>query len=174
MDWLKEIVNRLLSVFPSVVILAPHEAGVRITLGKHIKSLGAGIYVFWPMIQRILWIEIKTQVNDLRVQSCWTSDGKNVAVGGAIMYYIKDARKALLEVQDFDKSLNAMATGIILEFVNKRTLDDCRDIEKLKAEILKGIKADAQGWGLQIQRVYINDIGSAINVRLLGNSLKDN
>ena len=98
MEWLKDLIDRLLSIFPRVVILTPYEAGIRFTLGKYYRQIGAGWYVYWPLIQRVEWMEIQTQVMDLRSQSVRTKDGKSTVVSGAIQYSIKDIVKAFMNV----------------------------------------------------------------------------
>lgn len=170
MDWLRKIFDRLLSIFPRILILTPYEGGIRITLGKYVKRLGAGWYLFWPLIQRIVWMEIQTQVVDLRTQSIRIKDNCDIIVSGAIQYNIKDVKKAIVNVQDIDKAIETLALGIILEFVKNKTLEECQDIEILKKEILKGIKEAAQGWGLKIEKVFITDLGKVRNLRLLTNT----
>jgi len=174
MEWLRDLFNRLLSIFPRIVILSPYEAGIRITLGNNCKQINSGWYLYWPLIQRIVWMEIQTQVVDLRNQSVRTKDGKSTVVSGAIQYSIKDVSKAILNVQDVDKSLEVLALGIILEFVKNKTLEECQNINALKDEIKKGIKEAAQGWGLKIEKVYITDLDKARNIRLLTNKLNQN
>jgi len=169
MDWLKDIINRLLSIFPRIWICSPAEAGVLITIGKHTSIKEAGWYIFWPLIQRVVWMEIKTQVVDLRTQSVRAKCGTSVAVSGAIQYRVIDVKRAILDVQDVDKSLSTLALGIILEFVKRRSLDECMNIEELKGEILKGIREAATGWGLKIEKIYITDLDKARNIRLLTN-----
>ena len=169
MDWLRDLINRLLSVFPRVLIFSPAEAGVRITLGKRVTALGAGWHPFWPLFQRVVWMEIKTQVVDLRNQSIRTHDGVSIVISGAIQYRITDIYKAIIDVQDVDKSLTTLALGIILEFVKRRTLEECMNIDNLKLEILKGIRNAASGWGLKIENIYITDLDRARNIRLLTN-----
>ena len=169
MEWLKDLVNRLLSIFPRILILGPHEAGVRITFGKRATKLGAGWWIYWPLVQRILYMEIPTQVVDLRAQSIRTQDNESTVVSGAIQYSVKDVKKAILDVQDVDKSLETLALGIIFDFVHSRKLGDCQNIETLKAEILRGIKDAAVGWGLKIERIYITDLDKTRNIRLLLN-----
>lgn len=169
MEWLRDLINRILSIFPRILLLGPHEAGVRITGGIWATKLGAGWWIYWPIIQKILWMEIPTQVVDLRAQSIRTRDNESTVVSGAIQYSIKDVKKACLDVQDVDKSLETLALGIIFDFVHGRKLIDCQDIDVLKAEILKGIKDAATGWGLKIEKIYITDLDRTRNIRLLLN-----
>ena len=158
-----------MSVFPRICILGPHEAGVRLTFGKRVAKVGAGWWLWWPLIQRFIYMEVTPQVIDLRAQSIRTKDNESTVVSGAIQYSIRDAKKAILDVQDMDKSLEILALGIIFDFVHSRRLEECGDIGVLKAEILKGIKEAAAGWGLKIEKVYITDLDKTRNIRLLFN-----
>ena len=171
MDWLQKIFDKLLALLPVVQMLTPYEAGVRFTFGKWHKKLGPGWYVYWPLIQMVVWMETQTQLADLKTQSIITSDERDVVISGAIQYSIKDVEKAIMNVQDVDKSLMTLALGVILEFVSKHTFSECKDIEGLKKEILKGIREEAQGWGLKIEKVFISDRGRTRNIRLLGDGL---
>jgi regulator of protease activity HflC (stomatin/prohibitin superfamily) len=170
MEWLKEIFDRILAVFPRIWLCGPHEAGVIITFGKYISSKGAGIYIYWPLVQRIIWMDIKTQIIDLPCQSVRTKCGSSVVVSGAIQYRIIDVRKAAIDVQDADKSIVTLALGITFEFVKRRTLEECTtDTDGLRTEILKGIREASEGWGLKIERIFITDLDKTRNIRILTN-----
>lgn len=170
MEWLKELFDKLLSVFPCILILAPYEAGIRITFGKRCIAKSSGWYLYWPLIQRMIWMEIQTQVVDLRHQSVRTKDGYDIVISGAIQYSIKDIKKAIVNVQDVDKSIETLALGIIHDLVRHKSLATCLDLDVLKNEILKGLKEAAKGWGLKIERIFIIDSGKTRNIRLLSNS----
>jgi len=112
-EWLKQIFDRLLSVFPRIFILTPYEAGVRFTFGKFVKAKKAGWYIIWPLFQRFIWLEIQSQVIDLRVQSVRTKDSQDAIVSGAIQYSIRDVEKAIINIQDIDKAIETVSLGVI-------------------------------------------------------------
>jgi len=168
MEWLKELIQRLTCFIPRPLILANYEAGVRISFGKYNKVITSGWFWYIPLFQKIINMEVQTQVVDLRGQSVHTKDGKHIIVSGALQYSIKDVYKAVFNVQDVDKSLETLALGIILEYVNNRTLEECQEVVELKKEILKGIKEAAQGWGVKIERIYITDLDETRNLRIIG------
>lgn len=170
MDWLKELIQKLTCFIPRPMLLADFEAGIRITFGKWNKKITSGWFWYVPLFQKIIWMEIQTQVVDLRSQSVRTKDGKDVVVSGAIQYSIKDIYKAIFNVQDIDKSIEALSLGVILEYVTNRTLEECEQIDELKKEILRGLKDAAQGWGLKIEKIFITDFGKSRNLRLLFNN----
>lgn len=169
MDFLNKIFDKLLSLLPVVFNVAPYEAGVRITCGKHYKAKGAGLYIIWPLCQRFVWMEIQSQITDLRNQSLRTLDGYEIVISGAVQYYISDIEKAIINIQDVDKAVETLSLGIIVDFISKKNLKECQDIEALKVEILKGLRDAARGWGLKIEKIYITDLGKSRNLRLLTN-----
>lgn len=173
MEWLKEIFDKLLSVFPCIIIIAPYEAAVRITCGKACTPLYKGWYMYWPLIQRVIWMEIQTQVVDLRVQSVRTKDSKDIIISGAVQYNIKNIYNAIVNIQDVDKAIETLSLGIILEFVHNKTLSECQDVEGLKSEILKGLREAAKGWGIKVEKVFITDLGKSRNIRLLTNKIEE-
>ena len=98
MEWLENILETLRNIFPRTFTIFPDEAGVRITFGTRVKSLGPGWYVFWPPIQHVEKLSVMPQAVDLRPQSVHTSDGVDMVISGAILYRISDAKKAILNV----------------------------------------------------------------------------
>lgn len=164
MDWLVSLFNKLFCWLPRIWCVEPNEAGVRITLGKHYRAIGPGWYVYWPIIHVIRTIEVTPQIKDIRPQSVLTHDGQSFCCGGAVKYRIKDAAAALLKVQDYDQTLQALCLGIINRYF---TDNDSNDYSGLEDCVLKGVKEAARGWGLDILAVYITDLGPAQNIRIL-------
>lgn len=172
MNWLTNLLDRLLSIFPRIVIVAPDEAGVRVTpsliKGVRVKDMTPGWWLVWPVIQQIDVIKIKTQIVDLRPQSVWTVDGKELVVSGSIKYRVDSVAKAVLDVFDYDANIRNLALGIIFDFVNGKSLEEL-NLTQLKDEILKGLREASRGWGLKIETIYLTDIGRVRNIRLLMN-----
>ena len=169
MEWLTNILTYIRDWLPRKYFINPDEGGVRITLGKYVKTLVPGWYYYWPILQECRGINVAPQVVDLRPQSALTSDLNDLAISGGVKYKISDQRKALLEVQDYDKSIQTVALGIICEFISGHRFEDIvSDLAELRDIILSGIREEATGMGLKIMKVYITDIGRTKNIRMLG------
>jgi regulator of protease activity HflC (stomatin/prohibitin superfamily) len=171
MEWLNRLVDKLLSILPEIHTLEPNERGARTTGGKRYRIIGPGWYFVWPIVQKLLYMEIVTQVVDLKSQSVWTADGIELVTSGAIRYRIVDIEKALFAVQDVDKALSTLALGVILEYVNARSVADCRNIKDVKVELRRALAEEASGWGVKIEQVYLTDFGKVMSLRLFGDSL---
>jgi len=167
LEWLSELLSAVRDWFPRIFPVQPDEGGVRITLGRKVKTLKPGWYLYWPPIQHVEKISIPPQCVDLRAQSVLTIDNKDMSISGAILYKISDARKAILDVQDYDRSIQALSLGVILEYACSHRSDDL-NIETLRDLIVTKIREEAAGLGLKIMRVYITDIGNCKNLRIMG------
>lgn len=170
MQWLQRFLDRLLSVFPRLKVIPPDERGVRCTPGLRkgmgISELAPGWWLYWPLFQILETIRVKTQVKDLRAQSIWSRDRKELTISGAIRYRVKSAKKALYEVLDYDQNIQTVALGIIQEYARQHDLTEL-DTGQLEKEMLKEIKKASDGWGLYIEKVSITDIGRTNNIRVL-------
>lgn len=171
MSWLQKLIEKLFGIFPRMMLLAPYEEGVRFLLGKYVKKMTPGWWLYWPWIHKVEYMEVQTQVIDLRTQSVRTADDKDVVVSGALQYRIVDVEKAICNVQSIDGSLETLALGIILDFVNRKTMDELQDVDALKKELRTGMAEACSGWGVKIERVYITDFGHTRNIRLLMNPI---
>ncbi len=174
MEWLRELISKIFAWLPRLYYITPDASGIRITLGKYYKLKGPGWYIYWPIVHEMSVISIMPQVKDLRGQSLFTKDMENVLISGAVTYRIIDASKAILSVQDYDKSLMNTALGTITEFVTSKTKKECMDISALKDEILKGLREEASGWGLKIMKIAITDFGDTKNIRIIGDGNSQN
>lgn len=174
MNWLNRLFEWFFRFVPQIFLVAPDEAGVRITpklrKGVWVRDLEPGWWLYWPVLQSAEKIRVKTQVVDLRPQSVWTADRHEVVISGCIKYRVENARKALLDVFDFDANIQTLALGIIFDFVTARELGDLKqNLQSLKSEILKGVRETSRGWGLRVEAIYLTDIGKVRNLRLLTN-----
>lgn len=156
----------LIAWIPRIQLINPDEAGIRITCGKRYRAKGPGWYVWWPMLQECKKITITPQIVDLREQSLTTLDGKKQVISGAVEYDIRDAVKAILKVQDYDKNLPTLCLGKITDYVEAHPASECR-ANLLKAEIRKEIREHVSKWGIRILNIFITDNTSAETHRIM-------
>ena len=172
MRWLEELITRLLSIIPRLQVVNPDEGAIRITLGKHVKDCGPGWYLYWPLIQVFCVISTMPQVPDVRPQSVLTSDGQSFTVSGAVKYRIRDVKKAILSVQDYDVSIQTLMCGVIIRYCSTHTVLELLDVGQLECYIEKELQKEARGWGIDVMSCYVTDMGNAVNLRLLTGNIE--
>jgi len=169
MEWLAQFFDKLFSVIPRLWLVDPDESGVRVTLGKYVKELIPGWYIFLPLIQTCEKIKVVTQVVDLRPQSVRTIDGKEIILSGAVKYKVTSAKDAILNLYNYDANIQTLALGIIFDYVSSKSSEETEFVNYLKQEILRGLREASRGWGLKIEQIYLTDIGKVRNLRILLN-----
>ena len=171
MQWLADLLKNLRDWLPRKYFINPDEGGIRLTLGNRVKTLVPGWYYYWPVLQECNSIKVTPQVVDLRPQSALTKDLKDIVISGGIKYRVSDCHKALLEVHDYDESIQTVALGIICEFISNHVFEHLTtDLSELRDIILSGVREEATGMGLKIMKVYITDIGRTKNIRVMGSN----
>jgi len=171
MQWIYNLIEKITAFIPRLWFIYPDEQGIRVTLGKYVSNIGPGWYIYWPLIQQITKLTVTPQVPDVRPQSVLTRDGHSFTLSVAIKYRIRDARRAILNVQDFDTNLEALACGVCIRYVSERSIDELNDIAAIEDYIKRALQSEARGWGLDILSCYVTDIGATFNLRLLSGQI---
>jgi len=166
MDFMKHLIKAT-KIFPRFAALFPNEGGVFLRMGKYKKTLGPGLYFCFPIIDEIQKLDVTPQVINLPNQSVTTKDSKTLAISGAVEYSICDPRKALLEVQNFDASLQNLSMGIIGDYIKQRSYQDCIKLNGLEGKVIGGIRDRASDWGLKVTRFWITDLAQHRVYRLM-------
>ena len=172
MAWLTQLLEHLFCWVPRLWFVQPDEAGVRITLGSRVTDCPPGWYWELPLIHTVIKVNTAMQGVRFAIQSVTTADDVGLAIRGAVIYRISNARKAIFETADFDDALGAITGGVIEQYVSGKTYAELADREALKDEIKKGLREEAAGWGIRLMRVYIPDIGRVKNIRVLSDSIE--
>lgn len=171
MNWLVQLFEYLTCWIPRLYFVNPDEGGVRITLGNRVKDTPSGWYIYWPLIHTFIKVNVAIQGAGFAIQSLTTNDDIDIAIRGAVLYKISNARKAIFETDDFDRCLSAIAGGVIEEYVSDHTYEELKDRQMLRDEVKKGLREQAVGWGIKLLRVYIPDVGRVRNIRVLSDGI---
>jgi regulator of protease activity HflC (stomatin/prohibitin superfamily) len=143
-----------------VVVIESWESGCRFRRGKpEEKPLGAGIWFFWPFLDRIEVIPRQLRFIDLPMQRITTSDGLEIALSTNIGYEITDAVKAYTEVHDYEESLARLAAGHLHKKVHAWTYAELvANLGDLEKSLEGTLTTRSKRWGIVIQVVGITDM----------------
>ena len=166
MDFMKHL-EKTAKILPRFETVFPYERGVFLRKGKYKRSLEPGLYFCFPVIDEIQKLDVTPQVINLPNQSVTTKDGKTLAISGAVEYSIYDPQKALLDVQNFDASLQNLSMGVIGNYVKQRAYQDCIKQNGFEQEVIERIRDRASEWGLKVSRFWITDLARHHVYRLM-------
>ena len=105
----------------------------------------------YDYIQKICVTE---QVINLPNQSLTAKDGRVLAMSGTLKYQITNVRKALLEVLDYDMSLQNFAMSALGEYVS---LSPDLAYFEICEEVRENVSIEAEDWGIEVLGFWLTD-----------------
>ena len=170
MTQLIETIIDFLGSLQFFTIITPEDRGVLLRCGKYVATFTPGFYWHWPIIDEFRVVTVVEQAVDLPEQSVTTKDFYTVLVGGTIRYEIYDAKKALLNVQDYDETLQIIAMGSLLSFIARKKREEILYPEEVEAEILSDLQSDCEHIGLNVVEFRLTNSCKHRVIRVVGNT----
>ena len=159
----------VVSVFV-ILILVTIGLGVRIVpqgskhvvqrLGKYHKTLGPGLNIIVPYIDRVAYrVTTKDIVLDIPSQEVITKDNA-VIIANAVAYInIISPEKSVYGVEDYRLAIQNLVQTSLRSIIGEMDLDDALSSrEEIKAKLKAGISDDIADWGIILKTVEIQDI----------------
>lgn len=136
------------------------EKAVVLRLGKFHGLRGPGLFWIIPIIDSTpIWIDHRVMVSPFNAEKTLTKDTVPVDVDAVLFWMIWDAKKAALEVQDYQQSISWAAQTALREVIGQMTLADILiGRAKMDAELQKIIDERTTPWGISVQSVEIRDV----------------
>src|SRR5262245_66481235 len=84
-------------IFSAVRVLNEYERGVFFTLGRFTGIKGPGLILLWPMIQRMIKVDLRVIVLDVPKQDVILRDNVSVKVNAVVYFRRIDPAKAIIQ-----------------------------------------------------------------------------
>lgn len=153
-DFLRLILDSLHYLWPFRV-LQQWERGIYTVLGRWVFDIGPGLKVFLPFFTEIYETSMVWDVQHLARHDITTKNGQVLSFEATVTFRVIDARKALMEVHDYDRSVTELAGSLIAESLAE--MDPARLAPERRRGLVKTIVADvrdeAAAFGVEIQKV---------------------
>ena len=163
-----EIFKEIWGWFSFVQIVAPWNGGIQVRMGNFVRVVHGGWWLKWPCsIDQIYLINVRPKALELDEQALQTLDNMDVVVKGVCIWSIFDVKKAFLDVDDVEDTLDDIALGIITEVVENQDWDYLRS-EECRKEIKRAIQRQARKWGVSISSFKWQSIVMARTFKFFG------
>ncbi len=131
------------------------------------KPLGAGVWFYWPIIDRIEVIAIRPSYLDLPTQSVTTADGRTVTFSANVCYEISNAVLAYTEVHDLEHFIIRAAMGHLHGKIHDWTHADLMaHLKDLEKSLESTLETRTKKWGVRILDVKLTDMVQTRTYRL--------
>lgn len=137
-----------------------YQRGILFTLGKYSKTIDPGWRIVIPVFQSLTKVDIRVKAVDVPDQEAMTKDNVSVRINAVIYYKVKDAAKAVIEVENFRNATAQLAQTTMRNVVGEVPLDDVLGQRDAISKKIKTIVDEATDpWGIDVINVELKDIG---------------
>lgn len=148
-------------------IVDQYERGVILTFGKYTSTKEPGLrWIFWPLnIQRMLRVDLRVKAVDVPDQKAITKDNISVNVNAVIYYKVKDANRAVLDVENFFHAVSQLAQTTMRDVVGEVELDELlASRDKISERIRQIVDVASDPWGIDVSSVSLKDVALPSNM----------
>ncbi|MBY0293371.1 MAG: slipin family protein, partial [Alphaproteobacteria bacterium] len=149
----------LLIVFRSFRVLWEYERGVVFTLGRFWKVKGPGLILVFPLIQKMIRVDLRLVVLDIPTQEVISRDNVSLQVNAVLYFRVIDAQKAIINVEDFFEATSQLAQTTLRSVLGQHELDVIlAERDKLNASLQRILDEQTETWGIKVRNVEIKQV----------------
>lgn len=158
-------------------------------LGKYSRTLGAGINIIWPIIDKpreIMWryiregmegrsyivkaattrIDLRESVYDFPKQNVITKDNVVTEINAILYFQITDPVRSIYEISNLPDAIEKLTQTTLRNVIGDMTLDDTLTSRDTINGKLRAVLDEAtHKWGVKVNRVELQDINPPHDIR---------
>jgi regulator of protease activity HflC (stomatin/prohibitin superfamily) len=143
----------------SVRVLREYERAVVFRLGRLIGEKGPGLVLLIPAVDRMVRVGLRTVTMRIPHQEVITRDNVPVRVAAVAYFRVIDARRAIVDVEDFMAATLQIAMTTLRSVLGKAELDVLlAERERLNESLQQIIDEQTEPWGIKVTVVEIKDV----------------
>ena len=140
-------------------MLREYERGVIFFLGRFDGVKGPGLILVWPVIQKMVRVDLRTIVLDVPKQDVISRDNVSVKVSAVVYFRIVDPSKAIIQVVNPIEATSQLAQTTLRSVLGQHELDEMlSERERLNADVQKILDSSTDAWGIKVSHVEIKHI----------------
>lgn len=135
------------------------EVALRFTLGRFSGKQGPGPTLFFPGIQVLRRIDMRTRNRDLLRQMVITRDNVTTMVDAVVYFRVIDPEKATLAVENYEAAVKDRAKVVLRDVVGETRLDELlAHREEVAAKVRSQVESVVAQWGLHVELIGLQDV----------------
>jgi regulator of protease activity HflC (stomatin/prohibitin superfamily) len=143
----------------AIKILREYERGVVFRLGRLIPIKGPGLIIIWPIIDKLVKVDLRTVTFDVPAQDIITKDNISVKVNAVVYFRVIDPTKAITAVEDFHYATSQISQTTLRSVLGQSSLDELlAKRDELNAELQKIIDEQTEPWGIKVSTVEVKNV----------------
>jgi regulator of protease activity HflC (stomatin/prohibitin superfamily) len=118
-----------------------------------------GVYWLFPMLERPVIVDIRTNTQTIEQQETITKDSVTIKVDAVLWYRIDDPRKALVKVANAQQAVYQVALTSLRNIIGQHALDEVlRERDAINHKLQSIVDAATEPWGIQVEMIEMKDV----------------
>ncbi|MBI95677.1 hypothetical protein CL656_00810 [bacterium] len=149
----------ILVLITSIKEVKEYEQGVKFTLGKFSKVSNSGWRLVLPIFQSMDIVDMRTKAVDVPDQEAITLDNISISINAVIYYNVKDAQRAIINVESYRYAISQLAQTTMRNIVGTVDLDTLlRSRDQVADQIRNIVEKASDEWGISVESVELKDV----------------
>lgn len=160
------VVAILALLSPGIRKVNQYERGIIEKWNAYERTVDPGLHYIWPVVRRMLRVNMREQVIDVPPQEIITEDNVVVTIDAVVYYQIMDPKRALYEIEDFELAIVKLAQTTLRNIVGEMTLDTClTSRDRINTELRKVLDEATDKWGTKVNRIEVQRIDPPADIQ---------
>lgn len=149
-----------LAVLLCVRIALQWDRAVLLRLGTFHALKGPGVFTLVPFVDRIArFVDMRIRTTEFSSESTLTRDTVPVDVDAVCFWLVWDAKKAMLEVENYYRAISLATQTALRDIIGTHTLEEMlTQREALGRALQEVLDRKTNPWGITVQSVEIRDV----------------
>ncbi len=144
-------------------IVRPTHRGLVERLGKYNRFAQPGFHWVFPLIERMIRINVTEQMVDAQPQEIITNDNLNARVDAQVYFKVKNDEESVkssqYNVNDYQYQIVNLARTTLRNIIGTLTLKSANsERDKINGELLTTLANETKNWGMEIVRTELKEI----------------
>lgn len=150
----------VLFLLSGLKVVNEYERGVRFTFGKYNNDImQPGWRIVIPVVQTWMRVDMRVKAVDVPDQDCMTRDNISVNVNAVVYYKVRDASKAVIEVEHYMYAVSQLAQTTMRNIVGEVSLDELlSNRDEISVNIKNIVDKATDPWGIEVGSVDLKDV----------------
>jgi regulator of protease activity HflC (stomatin/prohibitin superfamily) len=143
----------------AVRVLREYERGVVFRLGKLLGAKGPGVIWLWPIVDKMVKMDLRVVTIDVARQEVMTRDNVPVTVDAVVYFRVIEPVDAVVKVENFWKATSLIAQTTLRSVLGQAELDELlAHRDKINQTLQEIIDRQTDPWGIKVTSVEVKDV----------------
>lgn len=152
--------------FLFIKVLNEYERAVIFRLGRIIGSKGPGMIFLFPLVDRMVRVDLRTVTLDVPPQDVISRDNVTIKVNAVVYFKVVEPSRAVVEVENFLMATSKLAQTTLRSVLGQVELDELlASRETINHRLQTILDGQTEPWGVKVSNVEVKQIDLPVEMQ---------